>query len=181
MPAVIFSGSKVKSLKDRMSLNDVTEIISVSADPSTGGGVVAPIGSIAMDYVAGKVYKKYSALATEWKEIGGGFNVVSVGQSVSIGGTITANTLDGFQVLRVQAATPGGNATSATPLGASAYQNGQQFTLLGLSDDYPLTVTSSDVANGFLLNGEPVLYRGSTLTVLFDLSLSRFVEVSRNA
>jgi hypothetical protein len=77
MPATIFSGSKVKALKDRFSLNDVTEIISVSADPTSGGGISAPLGSIAMDYLAGKVYKKTGSLATEWQELGAGLGGIN--------------------------------------------------------------------------------------------------------
>ena len=77
MPSTVFAGSKVKALKDRFSLNDVTEIISVNADPSSGGGVAAPLGSIAMDYLAGKVYKKTGSLATEWQELGAGLGGIN--------------------------------------------------------------------------------------------------------
>jgi hypothetical protein len=76
MPSTIFSGSKVKALKDRLSLNDVTEIISVSADPSVSG-VAAPLGSIAMDYLAGKVYKKTGSANTEWQELGAGLGGIN--------------------------------------------------------------------------------------------------------
>ncbi len=77
MPATIFAGSKVKALKDRLSLNDTTEIISVNADPSSGAGVAAPLGSLAMDYLAGKVYKKTGSLATEWQELGAGLGGIN--------------------------------------------------------------------------------------------------------
>lgn len=181
MPAVIFSGAKVKALKNRLSLNDVTEIISVATDPSTGGGLTAPIGSIAMDYVTGKVYKKISATATDWKEIGGGFNITSAIQSITASGTITVNIIDGFQALKVQSATPGGGEASTTPFGSLSFVDGQQMTLIGQSDDYPLTILYADVAKGFLLNGEAFLGRGKTLTVIYDSGMDRFVEVSRNA
>jgi hypothetical protein len=77
VPATIFAGSKVKALKDRLSLNDTTEIISVNADPSSGAGVAAPLGSLAMDYLAGKVYKKTGSLATEWQELGAGLGGIN--------------------------------------------------------------------------------------------------------
>lgn len=77
MPATIFSGNNVKALKSNLDLNGVTKILSVNADPASGAGVAAPLGSIAMDYLAGKVYKKTGSLDTEWQELGSGIGGIN--------------------------------------------------------------------------------------------------------
>ena len=77
MPATIFSGNNVKALKSNLDLNGVTSILSVNADPASGAGVEAPLGSIAMDYVAGKVYKKTGTGNTEWQELGVGLGDIN--------------------------------------------------------------------------------------------------------
>lgn len=80
MPATIFSGSDIKTLKDNLSLNDKAKILPVSGSPASGGGVAAPIGSLVLDYTNGKTYKKIGALDTDWSELGsgiGGINYVT--------------------------------------------------------------------------------------------------------
>jgi hypothetical protein len=80
MPATIFSGSDIKTLKDNLSLNDKAKILPVSGSPASGAGVAAPIGSLALDYTNGKTYKKIGALDTDWSELGsgiGGINYVT--------------------------------------------------------------------------------------------------------
>jgi len=80
MPATIFSGSDVKTLKDNLSLNDKAKILPVSGSPASGAGLAAPIGSLALDYTNGKTYKKIGALDTDWSELGsgiGGINYVT--------------------------------------------------------------------------------------------------------
>ena len=80
MPATIFSGSDVKTLKDNLSLNDKAKILPSSGSPAGGAGLAAPIGSLALDYTNGKTYKKIGALDTDWSELGsgiGGINYVT--------------------------------------------------------------------------------------------------------
>lgn len=80
MPATIFSGSDIKTLKDNLSLNDKAKILPVSGSPASGAGVAAPIGSLVLDYTNGKTYKKIGALDTDWSELGsgiGGINYVT--------------------------------------------------------------------------------------------------------
>jgi hypothetical protein len=65
--AVIFSGSDVKALKSNLSLNGVTKILSTNGNPSTGGGLDAPPGSLALSANTGVVYIKTGAGITAWE------------------------------------------------------------------------------------------------------------------
>lgn len=63
--AAIFSGSDVKILKQNLDLFGVAKILSGSVDPSAGGGIAAPVGSIYMSTTAG-MWQKTGAGATAW-------------------------------------------------------------------------------------------------------------------
>ena len=56
------------------------------------------------------------------------------------------------------------------------------MTVLFIGDDSTNTVTiaQNDAANGFILNGDVVLSKFSTVLVQYDSATSRWVEVSRN-
>ena len=72
MPSTIFSGSKVKTLKDTLTLNDKSDIISSTTDP-TAVAVSAPIGSLLINQTSGKLYRKLdSGSSTNWEEVGSG-------------------------------------------------------------------------------------------------------------
>lgn len=72
MPAVIFSSTKVKTLKDTLTLNGNADIISSSVDP-TSSAVNAPIGSLLINQTTGKQYRKLdSGSSTNWVEVGAG-------------------------------------------------------------------------------------------------------------
>jgi hypothetical protein len=71
MPATIFQGSKVKALKDTLSLNGKSDLISTTLNPPVDG-LVAPVGSLALSSVNGKVYKKTGSNSTDWSELGAG-------------------------------------------------------------------------------------------------------------
>lgn len=85
MPATIFNGSKVKALKDTLSLNGGAEVISTTSDPSSGGGLAAPIGSIALNTSAGTIYQKTGAGDTAWGLVS------SAGSLPVTGGTMTGD------------------------------------------------------------------------------------------
>lgn len=67
--AVIFSGNDVKALKQNLDLFGVVKVLSGSLDPSAGGGVVAPQGSIYLSTTNG-LYEKTGAAATAWTKVG---------------------------------------------------------------------------------------------------------------
>lgn len=80
MPATIFAGSKVKTLKNTLSLNGAADIASVSSAPTSGAGLAAAIGSLALDSSSGNVYRKIGSGDTDWQAVGsgtGGINYIA--------------------------------------------------------------------------------------------------------
>jgi hypothetical protein len=70
MPSTIFSGQKIKTLKDTLTLNGKSDIISSTTDP-TASAVDAPIGSLLINQTSGKLYRKLDAgSSTNWEEVG---------------------------------------------------------------------------------------------------------------
>ena len=67
--AVIFSGNDVKALKQNLDLFGTSKLMGTATDPSSGGGLAAPLSSIAMNYVTGIAYIKTSAPNTGWSRI----------------------------------------------------------------------------------------------------------------
>lgn len=67
--AVIFSGNDVKALKQNLDLFGTSKLMGTASDPSSGGGLAAPLSSIAMNYVTGIGYIKTSAPNTGWSRI----------------------------------------------------------------------------------------------------------------
>lgn len=67
--AVIFSGNDVKALKQNLDLFGTSKLMGTNSNPSSGGGLAAPLGSIAMNYVTGIGYIKTSAPNTGWSRI----------------------------------------------------------------------------------------------------------------
>jgi len=72
LPSTIFAGSKVKTLKDTLTLNGKSDIISSTVDP-TASAVDAPIGSLLINQTSGKLYRKLDAgSSVNWEEVGSG-------------------------------------------------------------------------------------------------------------
>lgn len=70
MPASIFKGSKVKTLKQNLTLNDAVDIQSGSTDP-TSSAVDAPQGSLYLNTSNGLTYRKLdSGSSTNWSILG---------------------------------------------------------------------------------------------------------------
>lgn len=67
--AVIFSGNDVKALKQNLDLFGTSKLMGTASDPSSGGGLAAPLSSIAMNYLTGIAYIKTSAPNTGWSRI----------------------------------------------------------------------------------------------------------------
>jgi hypothetical protein len=76
----------------------------------------------------------------------------------------------------------GGPVTlSSTPFGASfAGLDGTHVHLVGLDDTNTVLLLFSDTAKGVLLNGNALLERGSSITLVWSETLDRWVELSRN-
>lgn len=152
--------------------NDATSTNSNRIVTGTGGDIALPNGAA--------LYFKWSAnLLTggAWQVVGGvagGFKTSAV-QSLSAAGTPTIGTQP-FQRISVK-----GNAAAVTM--ATALAGGTDgMTLLFVGEDSTNTVTiaTSDIVNGFILNGDVVLSKYGSVMVQFDSTLQRWIEISRN-
>ena len=152
--------------------NDVTSTNGNRIVTGTGGNIALPNGAA--------LYLKWSAnLLTggAWQVVGGvagGFKT-SLVQSLSAGGTPTIGTQP-FQRIKVQ-----GNAAAvsmATTLAGGT--DGMTLLFIGNDSTNTVTIAINDAANGWILNGDIVLSKYSTLLVQYDSTTSRWVEISRN-
>jgi len=152
--------------------NDVTSTNGNRIVTGTGGNIALPNGAA--------LYLKWSAgLLTggAWQVVGGvagGFKT-SLVQSLSAGGTPTIGTQP-FQRIKVQ-----GNAAAvsmATTLAGGT--DGMTLLFIGNDSTNTVTIAQNDASNGWILNGDVVLSKYSTLLVQYDSTTSRWVEISRN-
>lgn len=153
--------------------NDSTSTNGNRIVTGTGGNIALPNGAA--------LYLKWSAgLLTggAWQVVGGvagGFKTSAV-QALAAAGTPTIGTQP-FQ--RIKVAGSGAAVTMATTLAGGT----DGMTILFIGDDSTNTVTiaQNDAANGFILNGDVVLSKYSTLLVQYDVSgTGRWIEISRN-
>lgn len=70
--AVIFSGNDVLALKPSLDLFHTSKVMGINVNPTAGGGVAAPLSSIAMNYTTGNVYFKTGAGNTQWTQASAG-------------------------------------------------------------------------------------------------------------
>jgi hypothetical protein len=162
------TGADLTIANDSASSSNGNKIVT-----GTGGNIALPNGAA--------LYLKWSAnLLTggAWQVVGGvagGFKTSAV-QSLSAGGTPTIGTQP-FQRIKVA-----GNAaavTMATTLAGGT--DGMELLFIGDDSTNTVTITVNDAANGFILNGDVVLSKYSTVLVQYDSSgTGRWVEVSRN-
>lgn len=111
--------------------------------------------------------------------LGGNF-IAYANENINTSSTISINLVVGLQFRRVTG--NGGTViTAAAPFGSSAPADGTVIVLAGQSDTNMVTLTHSDVAKGCLLNGDCTLGRGNTLTLQYDATLDRYIELNRNA
>jgi hypothetical protein len=161
------TGADLTIANDSASSSNGNKIVT-----GTGGNIALPNGAA--------LYLKWSAnLLTggAWQVVGGvagGFKTSAV-QSLSAGGTPTIGTQP-FQRIKVA-----GNAAAvdmATTLAGGA--DGMELLFIGDDSTNTVTIAENDASDGFILNGDVVLSKFSTLLVQYDSATSRWVEVSRN-
>lgn len=127
--AVIFSGNDVKALKPNLDLFGAAKILTTSSDPSTGGGLSAPIGSIALNVVTGETYSKTGAGNTAWVKkqnypVGLTTDVTGILQVANGGtGSATQNFVD-----LTSDQTVGGNKTFSNTIAGSISGNAATVT-----------------------------------------------------
>lgn len=152
--------------------NDSTSTNGNRIVTGTGGDIALPDGAA--------LYLKWSAsLLTggAWQVVGGvagGFKT-SATQSISAAGSPTIGTQP-FQRIKVQ-----GNAAAVTMANTLAGgTDGMTLLLQGMDSTNTVTIQVNDAADGWILNGDIVLSKYSTLLVQYDASAQRWVEISRN-
>ena len=162
------TGADLTIANDSASSSNGNKIVT-----GTGGNIALPNGAA--------LYLKWSAnLLTggAWQVVGGvagGFKTSTV-QSLSAGGAPTIGTQP-FQRIKVA-----GNAAAvdmATTLAGGT--DGMELLFIGDDSTNTVTIAENDASDGFILNGDVVLSKYSTLLVQYDSSgTGRWVEVSRN-
>ena len=131
MPAVIFSGAKVKTLKKSLELFGGVQLISSTIVP-TVTAVDAPAGSLLFNETSGDVYRKLDAgSTTNWSALGsggGGSSVVrfilegAVVHYVSINGTHYQTTSETLSTVLISAL--GTGTSGSTTIQVNQYRAG---------------------------------------------------------
>ena len=184
----VTSGTTLTGFAGGISGYELTLINNTGADLTVANNVTSTNGNRIVTGTGGNIalpnnaalYLKWSAgLLTggAWQVVGGvagGFKT-SLVQALAAAGTPTIGTQP-FQ--RIKVAGSGAAVSMATTLAGGT----DGMTLLFIGDDSTNTVTiaQNDAANGFILNGDVVLSKYSTLLVQYDSASSRWVEISRN-
>jgi len=185
----VTSGTTLTGFADGISGYELTLINNTGADltvannstSNNGNRIVTGTGgNIALPNGAALHFKWSANLLTggAWQVVGGvagGFKTSAV-QSLAAAGAPTIGTQP-FQ--RIKVAGSGAAVSMATTLAGGT----DGMTILFIGDDSTNTVTiaQNDAANGFILNGDVVLSKYSTVLVQYDsTSTGRWVEISRN-
>lgn len=101
-------------------------------------------------------------------------------QSISASGNIN-HTDRLIQYRRIQG--DGAPVTTATtPFGTNPanFVDGMRIILVGLDNTNTVEIPFADINYGCLLNGDAVLGRGQTVTLVYDETITRYVELTRN-
>lgn len=107
-------------------------------------------------------------------------NSTNAASTVTSGGTITVSTTQREQLFRVSG-NGGAQSLSNTPFGtAGGWTDGTIVRLLGMDDINTVSLDFNDSDNGAVINGDCTLKKYNVLTLMWDSTLSRWLELSRN-
>lgn len=106
----------------------------------------------------------------------GGSYQINALQTVLAAGTVTITTGVMRQLCKVQGDTGGTTADTTTAI-TNGTIDGQELVLLGQSDTQPLTMPS--IATNLDINGDAVLFKNNALTLLWDNTNTKWVELNR--
>lgn len=105
---------------------------------------------------------------------------MTANQTVVAGGTINNSTSDLKQYRRIDG-DAGAITASSTPFGsAGGWVDGIEIRLVGTHLTNSVSFVSNDAQYGMILNGDCTLLKYNILTVQYDSTLERFIEVQRN-
>lgn len=156
-------------------LNESASAVTASARILTGTGATLALANDASLLLA------YDVSSSRWRIVGGsggGGYASSAQVALGAAGTVTGVT-SGFNKIRVAGASAA-VTLSTTPFGTSAPLDGTEVVLVGGSNTNTVSLTASDIAKGFAGNGDVELFKGSTLTAIYDATLDRWLEKARN-
>lgn len=105
----------------------------------------------------------------------GSYSIIAL-QTISAGATIASDNTKLRKICYVQGGAGGTTASTSTAL-ANGSVGGQEVVLLGRNNSQPLTI-SGTTAN-MDINGDMVLGDGNALTVVWDSSNNKWVELNR--
>lgn len=109
-------------------------------------------------------------------------NVLDAVATQSITGSSTINHNANARQYRRVTGNGGAVSTSTTPFGTTTtnFTDGMEIVLVGTDNTNTVTIPFNDATSGALINGSATLGRGDCLTVIYDATLERFIEKSRN-
>ena len=132
------------------------------------------------------VEKALDRIVMMLQEVAGGGGVVASGsgnnytvqslQTIAGGGTITLTSNTLRQLLLVQGGSGGTTASTTTAL-TNGSIDGQEAVLLGRNNTQPLTI--SGATTNMNINGDMVLGAGNALTLVWDNTNTKWVELNR--
>ena len=99
--------------------------------------------------------------------------------TIAAAGTIGASSESANQMLRV-AGSGAAVTTAAEPFGTGTFVDGATIKIVGTDSTNTVTIENQDVAKGAILNGDATLLQYYILTLVYDATQDRFIEVSRN-
>ena len=107
----------------------------------------------------------------------GGTSMLTL-QTLENGDTIALGT-SSTQLIKVVG--DGGAVTlSTTPFGLTPPDTGTTVTITGTNSVNTVTITHNDAADGCILNGDVTLGSFDSVTLIYDASVDRYLELSRN-
>lgn len=122
----------------------------------------------------------YDSTSQRWRMIGGGGSGSAPLRAVyTFSGTSVTPTDEGDETFLYT----GGSAQTFDANGfgtLSLLTEGKRITLMGSDNDDTLYLTESDASDGYLMNGDCTLYRGSVIEFEYNATLARMVEIARS-
>ena len=127
----------------------------------------------------------YDNNISRWTMIGGGGGssgfITSAVQNIASGGSLSISLTEKFQLLKAKNSALNATAIlSATPFGVTAPADGAIFKVMCTSDNDRIQIDNNDAAKGCILNGSADLGAYNMIEFIYDLSLDRYIECSRN-
>lgn len=156
-------------------------VLNEDAGASAADRIVTGTGATLSLSSGASLWVVYDVATSRWDVIGGsggGGYANSASLSLAGGGTISGVT-SGFQKVRVQGASAA-VTLSSTPFGTTAPLDGTEVVLVGNSNTNTVTITYNDAAKGVVCNGDVALTKGANAVFIYDATLDRWLEKSRN-